>query len=161
MFIFGLLHECGSPCCYLSFIALCCWSSLLSHGGLRENAPQRPRCSAGQLHKGCRCWCVAPRWIMVVLCLCSELQWAGGLGLDLVDVFFASLPNGRGKLFVRVCSRGLAPAEHGSCLRGLATQWEGAGTSSKEEQYSLGHPSCPALGGIRPTTATPRTQALR
>ena len=43
----------------------------------------------------------------------------------LVDVFFASLPNGRGKLFVRACSRGLAPAEHCSCLRGLATQFEG------------------------------------
>ena len=98
------------------------------HPAQSKKSPQRPRCSAGQLHKGCRCWCVAPRWIMVVLCLCSELQWAGGLGLDLVDVFFASLPNGRGKLFVRVCSRGLAPAEHGSCLRGLATQWEGAGT---------------------------------
>ena len=42
-----------------------------------------------------------PRWIMVVLCMGSELQWAGGLGLDLVDVFFASLPNGRGKLLAR------------------------------------------------------------
>ena len=55
----------------------------------------------------------------------------------LVDVFFASLPNGRGKLFVRACSRGLAPAEHCSCLRGLATQWEGAVTKLGKEQYSL------------------------
>ena len=29
---------------------------------------------------------------------------------------------------IAVSSRGLAPAEHCSCLRGLATQWEGAGT---------------------------------
>ena len=55
----------------------------------------------------------------------------------LVDVFFAGGPNGRGKLFVRVCSRGLAPAEHCSCLRGLATQWEGAVTKLGKEQYSL------------------------
>ena len=90
----------------------------------------------------------------------SELQWAGGLGLDLVDVVRAS-PQRTMNSPNAVSSRWLAPAEHCSCLRGLATQWEGAGTSSKEEQYSLGHPSCPALGGIRPTTATPRTQALR
>ena len=47
-----------------------------------------------------------------------------GSRFGLVDVFFAGGPNGRGKLFVRVCSRGLAPAEHCSRLRGLATQWE-------------------------------------
>ena len=36
-----------------------------------------------------------------------------------------------------VSSRGLAPAEHCSCLRGLATQWEGAVTKLGKEQYSL------------------------
>ena len=38
---------------------------------------------------------------------------------------------------MRVSSRGLAPAEHCSCLRGLATQWEGAVTKLGKEQYSL------------------------
>ena len=61
---------------------------------------------------------------MVVICLCSELQWAGGLGLDLSTCFLLGGPTDGG-MFFRVCSRGLLPAEHGSCLRGLATQFEG------------------------------------
>ena len=144
---------------HLGFVAILRFSAALSHAGLRKNVPQRPRCSAGQLHKGCRCWCVPPRWIMVAICLCSELQWAGGLGLDLSTCFLLGGPTDGGMFFSRLFP-GTAPRRARLVLEGSRHAVGGPGTklSRFQEECRLGHPSCL---GRRSDHATPRTLALR
>ena len=77
---------------------------------------------------------------MVALCLCSELQWAGGLGLDLSTCFLLGGPTDGGMFFSRLFP-GAAPCRARLLLEGSRHAVGGSSGQAEQvprkEQYSL------------------------